>query len=53
MDPDSIKEDIFSIFKRGPVRTFKLKNTSEKSGFANYHYFCHIYAKYTQKNVHA
>lgn len=36
---DSMKELIFSIVKRGPLRTFNLKNTSEKSDFVENHYF--------------
>ena len=39
MEPDIIKEHIFSSFKRGPMRTFKLKNTSEKSDFVKNHFF--------------
>ena len=39
MEPGSIKENIFSSFKRGPMRTLKLKNTSEKSDFVKNNFF--------------
>ena len=39
MSLDSKKESIFSIVKCGPLRTFNLKNTSEKSGFVKKRFF--------------